>query len=313
MQEQASCFRLVYDTSPRYVNDHSILRDSADVFHLFHIVGPAGKGCYDADSEVSFGHATSSDLLTWKREPDVLTIDPDSTYEPHHIFAPFVCEKDGAFYLFYSGINQERKMESVCLATSPDLYTWTKHPHNPIFRPSRHWAEYAPGSGVWACCRDAHILKHPRHGYILYFVTWMKGTRANLVALGAAISDNLVSWQDVGPVMIREMAWEHSTTSMESPCVVEHEGLFYLFYKHRDETRLAVSEDPLNFTDKQDRWFGISHASEVFEAEGRWYISSCSRDLLDVRHERTDRTRGMYLACVDWKDGEPAVAPLIVA
>jgi hypothetical protein len=162
---------------------------------------------------------------------------------------------------------------------------------------------------VWACCRDPHVLAHPRYGYILYYVTWIKGTNARLVALGAAVSENLVSWQDAGPVMVREMAAEHSTTSMESPCVVARNNRYYLFYKHRDETRLAVSDDPLQFTDKPDRWFSVAHAAEVFEAGGQWYISSCSRDADDLRHAHTDRTRGLFLASIEWHDALPTVVP----
>jgi hypothetical protein len=220
-----------------------------------------------------------------------------------------VIQKDGQYYLYYAGVSVSRQIESMCLAISGDLWHWQKHSANPVFRPSRHWAEYEPGSGTWGCCRDPHVIKHPMYGYILYYVSWIKGTGGRLVALGAAISDNLVSWQDTGPVMIRERALELSTGSMESPCVVEKDGTYFLFYKHRDETRLAVSDDPLKFTDKEDRWFSIAHAAEVFCADDRWYISHCSRDLLDLGHKRSDRTRGLSLACLEWQGAEPRLAP----
>ncbi|NCO36325.1 MAG: hypothetical protein AUJ92_15275 [Armatimonadetes bacterium CG2_30_59_28] len=308
-EQEASCFHLVYDSAPRYVNDHCFVTAKDGTFHLFHIVGPVGKGCYDEGSEITFGHASSRGLLTWIPHPDVLSVQPESLHEPHHIFAPFVVERNGVYHLFYAGINQQRQAESLCLATSRDLYSWVKFPANPIFRPSIHWAEYRPGSGVWACCRDPHILPHPEFGYIMYYVTWMKGTNANLVAIGAAVSDNLLSWQDAGPVMIREMAWEESTASMESPCVVARNGRYYLFYKHRNATRLVVSDDPLSFTKMRDIRFSIAHAAKVFEADEQWFISSCSRDLTDLWHDRSDRTRGLYLARLTWDDGLPELAP----
>jgi sucrose-6-phosphate hydrolase SacC (GH32 family) len=311
MHEQSKCFRLVYDITPRYVNDHCLLQDRKDCFHLFHIVGPIGKGCYDDGSEISFGHATSKDLLEWHAESDFLSIDPNSTYESDHIFAPYVCKKNDRYFLFYSGSNVKARTESMCVAYSDDLYNWTKHPHNPVFQPSRYWAEHHPFSGIWGCCRDPHVLFHPDYGYILYYVTWMKGTKGKLAALGAARSENLISWQDIGPVMIRERATEYATSSMESPCVIGRNDQFYLFYKHRDGTRLAVSDDPLNFTDKEDVWFSIAHAAEIFEVNGQWYISSCSRELLDVRHKRTDRTKGLFLACLEWIDHMPRIAPFV--
>lgn len=310
IRRQAACFQLVYDSGSRYVNDHSFVRAKDGRWHLFHIVGPVGKGCYDPGSEVSFGHAVSANLRTWQQADDVLSIAPQSRHEPHHLFAPFVCEKDGAYFLFYAGINQTLKIESMCLAGSDDLYHWEKHAFNPVFRPSRNWAEYSPNSGVWGCCRDAHVMAHPGYGHILYYVTWIKGTRGRRVALGAAVSDNLVSWQDAGPVLIRDSAAGYSTTSMESPCVLARDGRYFLFYKHRNETRLVVSADPLQFTDQQDRWFSIAHAAEVLEADGAWYISSCSRDLLDLKHEKSDRTKGLFLARIQWEAAGPVVAPL---
>jgi len=310
IRRQAACFQLVYDSGSRYVNDHSFVRAKDGRWHLFHIVGPVGKGCYDPGSEVSFGHAVSANLRTWQQADDVLSIAPQSRHEPHHLFAPFVCEKDGAYSLFYAGINQTLKIESMCLARSDDLYRWEKHAFNPVFRPSRNWAEYSPNSGVWGCCRDAHIMAHSGYGHILYYVTWIKGTRGRRVALGAAVSDNLVSWQDAGPVLIRDSAAGYSTTSMESPCVLARDGRYFLFYKHRNETRLVVSADPLQFTDQQDRWFSIAHAAEVLEADGAWYISSCSRDLLDLKHEKSDRTKGLFLARIQWEATGPVVAPL---
>lgn len=309
LRRQAQCFQLVYDSGRRYVNDHSFVRGPDGNFHLFHIVGPVGKGCYDPGSEVSFGHAVSADLRTWQPAEDVLSIDPASRHEPHHLFAPYVCERHGTYFLFYAGINQAMKIESMCLARSEDLYQWRKHAFNPVFRPSRSWAEYAPGSGLWGCCRDAHVIAHADYGYILYYVTWIKGTHGRRVAIGAAVSDNLVSWQDAGPVLIRDSAAGYSTTSMESPCVVARAGRYYFFYKHRNETRLVVSPDPLQFTDQPDRWFSLAHAAEVFEADGQWYISSCSRDLLDLKHEKTDRTRGLFLARLQWDATGPAVTP----
>jgi len=309
ISQQAACFRLVYDTGGRYVNDHCFVVADDGLAHLFHIVGPVGKGCYDEGSEVSFGHAASADLESWRPCPDVLAADPNSAHEPDHIFAPYVLKKDRTFFMFYAGIDERTRRESICLATSGDLFHWSKHPFNPLFRPSRHWAEHDADPGMWGCCRDPHVLALPGHGYVLYFAAWIKDTGGRLVALGAAVSEDLFCWQDAGPVMIRERATEGATTSMESPCVIERGGHYYLFYKHRDGTRLVVSDDPLRFTDRQDDWFSCAHAAEILEIGGRWYISSCSRELTDVNHATSDRTKGLYLAHLEWEADRPAVRP----
>lgn len=310
IQAQADRFVLVYDNFPNYVNDHCFIQDSAGVMHLFHITGKAGLGCYAVGNEVTIGHATSTDLRNWNLAPDLLETDPSSSFETDHIIAPFVIEKEGLYYLFYAGNNVTIQFESMCLATSNDLVHWQKFAYNPVFRPSKYWAEYEPGSGVWGCCRDPHIIRHPVYGFILYYVAWIKNTGGCLVSFGAAVSQNLVSWQDAGPVHVRQRALDQSTTSMESPCVVQKDGLFYLFYKHQDETRLVVSDDPLHFTDKEDLWFSPAHAAEVFEFNGQWYLSSCSREIVDTGHHYSDRTKGLYLARLDWSRTLPVVLPL---
>jgi hypothetical protein len=54
----------------------------------------------------------------------------------------------------------------------------------------------------------------------------------------------------------------------------------------------------------------VAHAAEVFEHGGRWYLSHCSRDPEDLAHARTDRTRGLYLAGLEWGERLPRVVPL---
>lgn len=309
IKRQAACFTLVYDPAPAYVNDHCFMIDRSGAIHLFHIVGVSGHGPYFPGNEVSFGHAISRDLRSWDIQPNLLSPDPSTSYEPDHIYAPFMIDKDQRYFMFYTGVSKKAMIESMCLAWSDDLDRWEKFPFNPIFRPSIHWAQYKPSSGIWGCCRDPHVIAHPVYGFILYYVTWIKGSNGRLVSFGAALSDNLVTWQDAGPVHIRERATEYSTTSMESPCIVERNGLYYLFYKHRDETRLVVSEDPLNFTHQEDVWFSPAHAAEIFKVNDQWYISSCSRQVKDTAHRYSDRTTGLYLARLDWGGILPVVEP----
>ena len=308
-KRQAECFRLVYDLQSEYVNDHCFIQEENGLVHLFHIVGPVGSGCYDKNSEIEFGHATSHDLALWKRQENVLTIDPESEHEPHHVYAPYVLQHNGLYHMFYAGINQEAKQESLCLATSRDLYSWTKFEHNPVFLPSTSWAEHDRQSQLWACCRDPHVLRHQESEFFLYFVTWLKDTSGKLTAVGAARSSNLVTWQDAGPAVVRQWTDNQGTKSVESPCVVYLHKKYYLFYKHRDGTRLAIAEQPLRFTDRQDHWFSVAHAAEVFQIAGQWYMSSCSRDLLDLKHEYSDRSKGLFLACIEWETSVPRVVP----
>jgi hypothetical protein len=53
-----------------------------------------------------------------------------------------------------------------------------------------------------------------------------------------------------------------------------------------------------------------SHASEVVQSGEDWFITSCSRNVADVTHSYSDRTRGLYLAKLLWQDDRPYVAAL---
>ncbi len=153
IERQTACFSLVYDPAPAYVNDHCFTIDRESAIHLFHITGTSGRSPYFPGNEVSFGHAVSQDLRSWKAQPNLLSPDPSTAYEPDHIYAPFVIHKDQRFYMYYAGVSKKALLESICLAWSDDLHHWEKFPFNPIFRPSIHWAQYEPFSNIWGCCR----------------------------------------------------------------------------------------------------------------------------------------------------------------
>jgi hypothetical protein len=72
----------------------------------------------------------------------------------------------------------------------------------------------------------------------------------------------------------------------------------------------VVSDKPLDFEDRDEYFLATSHASKIFQWEDRWYITSCSRAVNDVTHTLSDRTKGLYLARIDWSGLHPKLAPL---
>ena len=82
-----------------------------------------------ADDIVSHvGLATSDDGIHFERHPDPV-LSPTEPYEEFGAEDPRVTEVDGTYYMTYTG--WDRKSGLLCLATSTDLYTWTKH--GPMF------------------------------------------------------------------------------------------------------------------------------------------------------------------------------------
>lgn len=74
------------------------------------------------------GMARSTDGFTFEREPEPI-MSPEHDYERYGCEDPRVSYIDGTYYLTYTG--WDRRMAQLCLATSTDLRTWTKH--GPIF------------------------------------------------------------------------------------------------------------------------------------------------------------------------------------
>ena len=74
------------------------------------------------------GLATSEDGIHFERHPEPV-LSPTEPYEEFGAEDPRVTEIDGTYYLTYTG--WDRKSAQLCLATSTDLYTWTKH--GPMF------------------------------------------------------------------------------------------------------------------------------------------------------------------------------------
>ena len=112
-----------------YVKDFSVIKHNGR-YHLFHIDGRPQERCGESGNEISFGHASTSDLRHWIRHRMPLAVG-DRPWENEHAWAPFVTEWQGRFYMFYmaSGRNTGGVLT---YAVSDDLETWTKWPAGAI-------------------------------------------------------------------------------------------------------------------------------------------------------------------------------------
>ena len=80
------------------------------------------------------GHAVSDDLITWHEESNVIPLGPAGSLDDMKHFTGHIIEKDGLYYLFYTGRSSREaaRVQRTMLATSENLYDWTKHAGNPV-------------------------------------------------------------------------------------------------------------------------------------------------------------------------------------
>jgi len=297
----SAMFREVFRDEGRYVNDHCFIA-AGDTLHLFYIDGEVGKGCYDLGNEVIIGHASSRNLADWVKHGPAIVYDTSLSHEERGIFAPYVIEKDGMYYMLYSSHNM-KKAQYICLARSTDLFEWTRYGFNPVIVPEG--GGFLWNADIPCSCRDPHIY-HENGTYYVYWVGDMADdSEKSCIAL--SVSDDLLHFRQVGPVLVKRHSFgEAYVMKTESPCVIRRHGRYYLFFRHGDGTKYCISDDLYDFNGCEVHLLGPSHASEIFEFRGRWYISSCSREPGDIRH-LGDRTKGLYLAELDFDEVHPKI------
>ncbi len=182
-----------------------------------------------------FAYGRSPDLCTWEDLGPVLTGRTPGDWDEASIWAPFVLEENGVFYLYYTGVTRNFT-QSIMLVTFTDPdepASWNRQ--GMIFQPSHPnmiWQE-----DQWANNRDAVVLKAGELYYLYYTGEDLGGP-----IIGMATSPSPVGpWYDWGATLQLPASSGHA----ESPMVFIHEGLFYLLYNHIvDGERVRVGASP---------------------------------------------------------------------
>ncbi len=273
---------MIYDNldifTPSYMydgkaNDHSFVFDGKQ-WHLFHI----GLG---RDGNNTIEHAISPDLMSWTAQGEVLPKGPGPSWESHpRACAPYAYSWEGEPYLFYSrysGSEHEgfHRMyndhyQQIGVGVGADWFSLEKYNGNPVFHPDSSWCPWGDKESIQFrphTCRDPHVVRHGDE-FLLYYVSSTR--RQNYSAVGHAVSKDLLHWKDLGAVIERPIVWCR-TACCESPCVVKHGNLWWLFYTHQGMTWYCVSNTPHKF--ENPTALNPVHAGEIFQAGDRWLMS----------------------------------------
>ncbi|WP_394838338.1 family 43 glycosylhydrolase [Pendulispora rubella] len=272
-------FFRIYDPSagesePWYINDHAFIRGPDGTWHLFGITHTEPAAPLD---EKSFAHATSPSLADgpWQKQPPALVADP--AYGETLLWAPYILLHEGTYYMFYCAGSEDHARYRIRLATSTDLWTWTRAPE-PLFE-----------DGFDA--RDPMVIRVGDRWVMYYTATLEPSGGAHVVAYRTS--------KDLHHFGERRIAFRDPSSGTfggptESPFVVARDGGYYLFIGPRDaysSTAVYFSDDPFHFEPSQRVGAIASHAAEVVQdADGTWYASAAGWG-----------QGGVYLARLRWE------------
>ncbi len=287
-------YRRIFDQSvgedqPWYINDHCFIQNTANQWHLFG-TSNTSTPLIPLDED-QFVHATAGQFTQspWDKHPFALRT--DTSLGESQLWAPHVILHEGLFYMFYCAGSQFSSLEyRMHLATSPDLFQWTRHDSNPLFTD-------------FYDARDPMIFRHDGQ-YIMYYTANSDRPVGNHI-VAYRTSNDLINWSS------RKTAFTHETIGTfggptESPYVVQYQDHYYLFIgpenlnttPDADYRRTAIyrSSTPFHWN-RGDRITSVrSHAAEVIQDnDGAWYVSHCGW-FYD----------GVYLAPLSWNQ-EPSV------
>jgi len=256
-----------------YVVDHAFVK-KGNKYHVFYIRGIAATD-WPAYNLYNFGHAVSSDLKSWKIEKPVLQC-PESGVDEFQVWAPYILKRKGIYYMFYTGVNTD-VCQSICLATSKDLYHWERYESNPLVIPGE-WGNGIYSQDKWSDCRDPMVLKDGRNYYCYYTAMRLNTETQQLEScIGISSSQDLLHWKDEGFIPLKYSL----STPPESPFVVKHKQTFYLVYtNYKYGIVYLTSKDPVQGwqempEDKMSLIGGVS-ATELLKVGNEWQISLIS-------------------------------------
>ena len=194
----------LYSEPPQPILDHCVVEQDG-LYHLFYLRG---------NPAVNIGHATTEDFIHWETQPPILA---PGVWDSR-LWAPYLIPAQNYWIMYYTGVNPVGSQQSG-LAVSNDLFNWSKWP-NPIYHPDPVWAEWIANG--FAHGRDPHVIEY--NGRYYMFVT--AKTFTNKGAIARAVSDDLVNWEDIGPLYVHD-SWHvlESVFLMQRP-----NGKWHMFF-----------------------------------------------------------------------------------
>lgn len=205
------------------------LADDGQLFHMFFLHASHSLGDPELrHRNARIGHATSGDLRNWDFVGATFQPGPAGSFDGSATWTGSVLHgPDGTWRMFYTGslfpsAEAATNIETIGVASSPDLKTWRKQP-GPIVRADPRWYETL-GTSSWPeeAWRDPWVFADPagQGWHMLVTARANHGDDAGRGVIGHAVSLDLEHWDVRPPLSQPQAGFSH----LEVPQVVEIEG-----------------------------------------------------------------------------------------
>lgn len=177
------------------------LADDGTTFHLYYLHAPKSLGDPALrHRNARIGHATSEDLSNWVNRGVVLQPDNSAAFDATSTWTGSVLQgPDGLWRMFYTGARfyETHNIEAIGVATSPDLYTWTKQPGIVIEADGRWYERYGDSTWPEEAWRDPWVFADPagKGWHMLITARAKEGEVDNRGVIGHAASPDLERWE----------------------------------------------------------------------------------------------------------------------
>jgi hypothetical protein len=248
------------------VKDHTVIRASDGTIHMFYI--RADESVPESQRAKALGHVTTTDFKHWTHHPDVIPVVPN-TWEESFIWAPHIVEHQGAYLMFYTGVNRYYA-QATGIAFSFDLFNWYKG-DNPIYTPDTTWASWSETS--WSNSRDPFVIRDDQGVWHLMTTAWTKQSQG-AISHATATDQDLGAWTDQGPLFVHPgpKAWH----VLESCNVHKVDGKWHMTFTEQNVGGSSYLQadaitGPWNYSERQP--FDAGHATELFQIGNQWMLS----------------------------------------
>lgn len=205
--------------------------DDGEHYHVFYL--KASRALRDPDRRhfhVTVGHAVSTDLRNWREVADALVASEEPAFDDYTTWTgSIVRDSTGGWRMFYTGTTRAEKatVQRIGVATSPDLYTWTKPNDTALTEADPRWYEKYNGE-TWPdeAWRDPWVFPHGGQWHMLITARSHEGAVDDRGVIGYATSPDMNTWTVQPPLSAPGAGFGH----LEVPQLATIDGRHVLIF-----------------------------------------------------------------------------------